>query len=281
MNEQRHDQANKLRRLVARRQARDSHVRGRLTLLSGCKGGVGVSTVSLNLAAALQRMSSRVLLVDLNPIRGGLTATYGIQGEFGIADLASQRCSLRQAIAYGPLGLQVLPGLGNLDGLSPEACGRVLPHLDQATQDFEYVLIDAGSCPGVAEVLWPAAQEVFVVTTPEQVAFTDGYALVKSIVQRGIQLPRLSFLVNRYRDEDRAHDVQQRLMRSCQQFLDLATDPISPIPFDDQWERAVNQGRSIACLHPSCSGAEAVMRVVRQMTSSKTESSDLNLTASQ
>src|SRR5258708_18978520 len=86
--------------------------------VSNQKGGVGKTTSTLNLGAALQEMGKRVLLIDLDP-QGSLTAACGILdvdavptsiGELMIARAQKDPSDVMSAIMRGPCGLDLVPG---------------------------------------------------------------------------------------------------------------------------------------------------------------------------
>jgi len=81
------------------------------------KGGVGKTTSTLNLAAALQDMGRRVLLVDMDP-QGSLSVACGIVdvdsvqvsvGELLVARARQKRFDVTPAIVQSPCGLDLIP----------------------------------------------------------------------------------------------------------------------------------------------------------------------------
>jgi chromosome partitioning protein len=124
--------------------------------VSNQKGGVGKTTTTLNLAAALREQGKRVLLVDLDP-QGSLTVAAGVLevdsvrvsiGELLVARAQNQRADIREAIMRTPAGIDLVPGNGMLSAaeitlasaMSRESVlnGCLAPVLDQ----YDYVLID-------------------------------------------------------------------------------------------------------------------------------------------
>jgi chromosome partitioning protein len=123
------------------------------------KGGVGKTTSTLNLAAALQEAGKRVLLVDLDP-QGNLSVAAGIVDidavDVSIGDLlanaargrASSGPSVTDAIVHSPSGLAVIPAnaalsaaeLGLVSALNRESALAGL--LKQVEGDYDYILID-------------------------------------------------------------------------------------------------------------------------------------------
>jgi chromosome partitioning protein len=126
--------------------------------VSNQKGGVGKTTSTLNLGAALQSLGRRVLLVDLDP-QGNLTTAAGLfQPETlspSIGDLVTQAARFggvapdaRGAIIQSPAGLPIIPANSQLSAAElalVSAIGRetVLQSVLEALRaDYDYILMD-------------------------------------------------------------------------------------------------------------------------------------------
>jgi flagellar biosynthesis protein FlhG len=160
--------------------------------------------------------------------------------------------------------------------MSTTACWQVLRHLETVIRDFDHLVFDAGSCTAAAETLWSAADQVVVVTTPDQLAVTDAYGLVKCMANRSSPTASIGFAINRYHDKQNALDIQHRLIRSCEQFLAVQAHPVGCIPADKLWEVAVNEARSIACTNPQAPGAVAIHEMAQRLASGAESTFDLN-----
>ncbi len=258
------DQASTLRRLVSRTATADGSGRARQIVVTGCKGGVGTTTLAINLAVSLRKFASRVLLVDANPARGDIAAMCGLKASRDIDDVLFARSSLEQATVDGPAGISILPRFG-LPSSAPGAQSRQLVRqLDAVSRVFDFVVIDGGSCPLTAESLWPVADLATVVTTTDNVAITDAYVLIKSMVRNGI-VPPVGIIVNQYRNKLLANDALRRLVDSCSRFLNYEVAFQDAVARDPKLSEAADSGRLVVCAYPSSSSANAILEVSRRI----------------
>lgn len=118
---------------------------GRVTVLLGAKGGAGVTTMAINLAAALARRERNVLLLELRP-HGGVLATAlkitppqtleAVTELGGTAPLEAVRMKL-------PFGFHVLAAPAGIDASSAWEAPAVEALVQKAATVAEHVLIDA------------------------------------------------------------------------------------------------------------------------------------------
>ncbi len=112
------------------------------------KGGIGKTTMTINLADALQRFGRKVLVVDMNP-QVHATKTYGakIEGENTIVDVMKKDCSAKEAIQHMPMG-DILPGdsLLNQEKMyfnSLTTREKILKKAIRSVDgDYDYIMID-------------------------------------------------------------------------------------------------------------------------------------------
>jgi flagellar biosynthesis protein FlhG len=181
-----YDQANHLRKLVLsgavdpRGPDDDAPF---LIAVAGGKGGVGTTTLAVNLATALARDGRRTLLVDADISHADVAKLCGLHDGYTVADVLSGRRTLHEAIQRGPAGVQIVPGSWageDLTEASPPAQQRFIRQLRGLGAHAEYVIIDAGSgLNRVVQTFWRSADAVLLVTTPDLVSVMDAYAQSK------------------------------------------------------------------------------------------------------
>ncbi len=189
--------------------------------IAGAKGGVGKTTIAVQLATLLARAGHRTLLVDFDPGCGNVAVHLRLAAARDLDDVAAGTCSLRDAIVAGPGGLSVVLGrsgasvLAGDDGAPRE---RALRAVAEARRDFDAIVVDTGAGVGPATLMVAErADLVLGVTTPDIASVTDAYALCKVLAGRGKTLP--SLVVNRVKTRDEAMRTAAKLAAVVRQFL--------------------------------------------------------------
>jgi flagellar biosynthesis protein FlhG len=229
------DQAKVLRQLVrheAGSHRPQSHDGPQLVMVTAGKGGVGTTTVAVNLAVALAQAGSNCVLVDGNAVSGDATTLCGLDTDWDMSHVAAGWRSVEESLVDGPGGVRVLPGGWGLPGdpvWSETAQARLIDGLKALSSAADFVVIDAGSGLGPAVGgFWRAANLVLIVTTPDALSIMDAYAAIK-VHSEGAAVP-VRTLVNRAADIQSADDVHARLARACQRFLGLTVMDAGYLP---------------------------------------------------
>ena len=220
-----HDQADELRQLV-RRSAWGvaAECAAPLIVVSGGKGGVGTTTVAVNLAAALVRQGRRAVFVDADLDHGGNTQLSLPENRGSVIDVLAGRRGVHEVLQRGPSGMQVLSGAwGNGEAVECSAAvqGRFINDLKNLAPHVDVVVIDAGSSrtPFVRR-FWQAASAVLVVSTPDDTTVMQSYAAINVLLAGETTIP-IHTLVNLVADAATTDDVQARLAEACRRFLGM------------------------------------------------------------
>ncbi|HHN78622.1 MAG TPA: hypothetical protein ENK11_08135 [Phycisphaerales bacterium] len=229
------DQASSLRRLMDRvvppMPRSDRPVIGPrpmmpLVAIASGKGGVGKSTLAVNLAIGVSRTRPMVLVdADLGTANAdvlcGLAPTRRLDTELfrpGGPDLSALRIGT-------PWGFDLVPGTaGVAHAAQPDQ--RLRDGFIRALRTFgspgEAVLVDLGAGIGASVIETMASSDLgIVVTTPEPSALADAYALIKCVTRyRGDARPiRMGLVVNMVDSRASGRAAHDRIDRVCRRFL--------------------------------------------------------------
>lgn len=178
--------------------------RGKILSLLGGKGGVGTSTVTVNLGCCLHELTPRysVVLVDLNPQGGDLPLFLDLEPTRSFQDIARDlsrldHSFLQNLLTQHPSGLWLLP-FGE-----PEAAGTMAPDCVDQTLEllqtmFEYVLVDCGQGldPNILPALKRASMVLLVATVSVPVLRRTSHLLDR--LQLEGQAEKIRLVMNRY-----------------------------------------------------------------------------------
>jgi flagellar biosynthesis protein FlhG len=265
------DQASELRKLVLRSlrdRAAATEPPPHLIVLAGGKGGVGVTSLGVNLAVVMAEQGARVVAVDADLYRSDVAAVCGIADRASMADLLAARRDIHEVLQPGPAGVQVVPGIwapGKHDEFDRIGQERLLRQFRQLGPHADFILLDMGSGSGpLIRRFCAAADDLLLVTTPDPVAVMDTYARVKSSIQDAFR-GELRLIVNRCNDAGLAQDVQRRLDHSLRRFLGMRVALLGAVPDDAQVRLAMDSAQPFAASAKKCPAAQAIRQLAKRM----------------
>lgn len=218
-----------------------------IVAVAGAKGGVGKTSIAVQLATLLARAGHRTLLVDFDPGCGNVAVHLRLSAPRDLDHVAAGECTLRDAVVVGPGGLHVVLGRSGPSALAAEDGGareRALRAVAEARRDFDVVVVDTGAGVGPATLMVAdRADLVLGITTPDIAAVTDAYALCKVLHGRGKRLP--SLVVNRVKTRDEAMRTAAKLAAVVRQFLGVELTTCGYVRDDDAVPQALRDQRPL------------------------------------
>jgi flagellar biosynthesis protein FlhG len=266
------DQARQLRGLVQQQQHRhlaadETTATAAVIAVTSGKGGVGKSSLALNLAIALARLGVRTGLLDASLGLGHLDLMCGLNGYWNLGHVLSGTRRLADITLDGPDGIHVVPGAGHMADVANSEKGLgsdVAEQLASFEAAHDVLVLDTGHAghPFVGRCL-AAADSVLVVTTAEPTAIADAYATIKSM-PRGTGTQLLT-LVNRVDSARAARDIHQRLARTTRIFLE-SDDP--------EMARAIHDRTPVLVQAPDSPAGRAIGQLATRLVYHSPDSND-------
>jgi flagellar biosynthesis protein FlhG len=211
------------------------------TVTSG-KGGVGKTSLCVNLAAELAGRGHRTLLIDVDLGLANAHILTGVQPAYTLTDFLSGRAALPDVVVDGPNGVKMIAGGSGVKEIADlDATGRdkILEAVEQLRPHCDVILLDtgAGISDGVTDFV-SIADHALVVTTSNFAAIADAYGIVKVLVQAGFRRD-MHLIVNRVRSPEEAKQVFQKLDGCTARFLEARLNWLGLLPEDHSVEGAV------------------------------------------
>ena len=278
------DQADELRQLVLRGM-RKSIPKGlappKLIVVAGGKGGVGATTLAVNLAIGLAREGRPTILVDADLAGGDAALLCRLEESYSVVDVLKGNLSVHEALQLGPAGVQVLPGAwgaGQVVECTPTAQERLLWELKGLGAFAEYVILDVGSSLNrVVKRFWQAADLLLLVTTHDEVSVMDAYAAVKVMLADGAS-KAVHTVVNRV-EQDSAAEVHDRLARACRRFLGLRLQSAGHVSNDDRVVDAGAARKPLLIDYPDAMAARQIEAIASRLVLAATAGDEARLAA--
>jgi pilus assembly protein CpaE len=195
-----------VRRTATRRESASASVRPPSSTLVffGAKGGAGTTTVSVNCAIELARLSKRpTVIVDLKPCLGEVALFLGVRPRFTVIDAVDNlhrldRDFLKELVAKHKSGVEMLAASEQFDRPNPQDAGAIEELFRVLAKIYDYIVVDAGnSINSCALAALYAADSIFLVTNPDVPSIRNAQRLVDRVRQLGAGGERVRILLNR------------------------------------------------------------------------------------
>jgi chromosome partitioning protein len=263
-------------RAVPEPEPRTAHGPAKVVAMCNQKGGVGKTTSTINLGAALAEYGRRVLLVDLDP-QGALSAGLGVphyELEYTVHNLlVEQRVSIDQVLMPTRVKhLDLVPSnidlsaaeiqLVNEVGREQSLARALHPVLDR----YDYVLVDCQPSLGLLTVNGLACADSVIIPTECEYFSLRGLALLTDTVEkvRDRLNPKLDIsgiLITRY--DPRTVNSREVMSRVLERFGDLVFDTV--ITRTVRFPETSVAGEPITTWAPKSGGAQAYRALAREV----------------
>ena len=268
------DQAEKLRKIVKSlreksgsimdRAVQKSNKSARLIAVTSGKGGVGKTSITVNLAIQLCRKGHRVVVIDGDLGLANVEVIMGIVPKYSMYDLLNSKLELSDVLMEGPAGIKFISGgtgIVELANIEKQEFDRILCSMSALDNYADFILVDtgAGISSGVISFIL-AAREVILVTTPEPTSITDAYAVLKVISQNNGNCS-VRLVANMVEGPREAEDVAGRLNTAAEKFLGTGIKSLGYLVKDPAVSRAIKMQTPFLVAFPKCAAARGIERI--------------------
>ncbi len=241
----------------------------RAIAVSGGKGGVGKSTIALNLAVGYAQEHARTLLVDTDLGMADLNLLLGVAPEKTVLDALGG--TPLEEVLVAAHGVKLLPALNGsylLSTVGPTAQRRILDLVSTLASSFDTLVVDVAAGIGQAQTMFAGSTtDAIVVVNPEPLSMADAYACLK-VLSTEQKLRHAYIVPNRVTSRAQALELTTRLSALVDRFLDLELTVLPAIPADPTVGEAAQIGVPLLVHAPDAPAARAIRGVIRALAAS-------------
>lgn len=235
-----------------------------IAITSG-KGGVGKSSLSINMALSLQQMHKRVLIIDADIHLGNVDILLGVRTEHTVADLLDEGMELKDIIVPGPNGIDILPASsasGKLLEMEDIFLKKLAIAFRTIEKDYDYILVDTGA--GVANSVLSfllGSDKIVLVITSDPASIADAYAVIKIIKKNDLDIPIL-LIPNIMPSHESGDSLYKRLNLMIRRFLKSEIEYAGTVLKDELVARSVKTQKPFVIHNPNA----AATNIIRMLT---------------
>ena len=248
------DQASGLRRMKQSRLIK-------VIAVTGGKGGVGKTNITLNTAVAMAKQGKRVLVLDADLGLANVDVMLGLRVDKNLSHVLSGECTLDEVLVTGPHGIKIAPatsGSQSMTELTPTQHAGLIRAFSELKTHIDVLIVDTAA--GISDMVLSfsrASQDIMVVVCDEPPSLTDAYALIK-ILNREHGVFKFKVVANMVRNAREGQELFNKLSKVTGRFLDVALELVATVPFDENIRKAVRKQTPIVDAFPSSPAALAI-----------------------
>ena len=248
------DQASGLRRLTQPSLTK-------VITVTGGKGGVGKSNVTLGLAICMARQGKKVTVLDADLGLANIDVMLGVRAKRNLGHVLAGECELADAIVEGPFGIKIIPATSGAQAMTELSHAQhvgLIRAFGSLEDEMDVLLIDTAA--GISDMVISfarAAQDVVVVVCDEPTSITDAYALIK-LLSKDHQVQRFKIVANMVRSYREGRELFAKLTLVTERFLNVSLELVACIPLDDKVRQAVKKQRIVVDAFPRSPAALAL-----------------------
>ncbi|MEP0356932.1 MAG: MinD/ParA family protein [Paraglaciecola sp.] len=257
------DQASSLRRMSQSRLIK-------VIAVTGGKGGVGKTNVTLNTAISMAQQGKRVMVLDADLGLANVDVLLGLRVEKNLSHVLSGECTLDDVLVEGPYGIKIAPatsGSQSMTELTPTEHAGLIRAFSELQSQIDVLIVDTAA--GISDMVLSfskAAQDILVVVCDEPTSLTDAYALIK-ILNKEHGIFRFKIVANMVRSLREGDELFSKLTKVTNRFLDVALELVAVVPFDENVRKSVRKQKAVVEAFPAAPAAKAIKGLAQKAIS--------------
>ncbi|MCM1498947.1 MAG: MinD/ParA family protein [Clostridium sp.] len=250
------DQADKLREKMEL--LKSEAPSARVIAVTSGKGGVGKTSISVNLALQFRLQGKKVVILDADFGLANVEVMLGIRPQYDLTDLIYKNKAIEEIITEGPMGIGFISGgsgVQELVNLDKERIQSLIAKLVKLDGMYDVVIVDTGA--GIADPVIEfvlSSPEVVLVVTPEPTSITDAYSLLKAVNRKknfDRKQKAIKVITNRVNSEREGQEIYDKIRIVVSKFLNIELEYLGYIPQDKKMTASVIEQKPVSLSAPN------------------------------
>jgi len=249
-----------------------------ITITSG-KGGVGKTSISLNLSLSLASQGHKVCLFDADLGLANVSILTGLYPKKNLESVISGQFGLNEIIIKDYQGIDIIPGSSGVEkiaDLTRTQTGTLISaFLD--LEDYDYFIFDTSA--GISSQVLSfcmASHEIILVATCEPTSLTDAYSMLKVLSKYQYDCP-VKVVINQVKSGKAAQKAYAQLKKTVNKFLSVKVEPLGIVALDKNVRAAVISQTPFFMLFPDTIASKCIHSITRKLMSKSGQIGDLPL----
>ena len=250
------------------KQSEGSNHTPEIICLSSGKGGVGKTSLTVNLAASLAKQHKKVLVVDADLGLANVDILLGLNVQHTVQEALDQGAPLANILveSHGFFILPASSGVPEMANLAYEDQAYLTSSLEQVIGDFDYVFVDCAAGLGES-VLWfnQWAHTNVIILTPDPTSMTDAYALGKVLATK-YDKKTFQLVINNVRSKKEGLEVYGNMALVFKKFLNIEPNLLGIVPSDQHVAQAIRRQSPFVLDAPDSKASKALFELQKNIS---------------
>lgn len=266
------DQATKLRQMMNTTQKQS---KARVIAVTSGKGGVGKTSLSVNLAIELSKLGKKVVIFDADFGLANVEVMLGIRPKYNLLDLFHNDMNIEEIITNGPNGIGFISsgsGVSELASMDYDSIKLLIDEMSKLDSLYDIVIIDTGA--GITDAVMEfvmVSPEILLVVTPEPTSITDAYSLLKVLRRKEEFNPlykTINVVSNRVSGRDEGRDIYNKMNTVSSKFLNTKLQYLGEIIQDKSASMAIIEQKPVCNAYPNSMMAKGIANIAANLVKS-------------